>query len=145
MSATSVSDGATSTSNDEGDSLSKPSSRLAKTLTWRPANKATPSTIAPAPIPPTPVKKKKKVAPRGKEPHPAQKPLTEGNMRHQELLSAFTMNFGRTRTSVATGFSGVSPSNSRQASMDAGPAQRQPNRRVSSLAHGIPQEEAETV
>jgi len=140
-SASSGGDGPNSASNDEGDSLSKPPSRLAKTLTWLSTNTATPSS------PPSPTeerKKKKKATPAKEKPHPAERPLTEANMRQQEMLRAFTMSFGRRRTSVATGFSGISPGNSRQASMDAGHVQHPADRRVSSLAHDVPREEAET-
>jgi len=132
-------DGVNSTSNDEGDSLSKPPSRLAKTLTWRSANKTAASPTNQT----SPTNKKKKAK---EKPHPGERPLTEANMRHQELLSAFTMNFGRTRTSVGgrTSVSGISPGNSRQASVDAGYARRNPDRKPSAFANDAPQEEAET-
>jgi len=120
-----------SVSNDEGDALSKPTSRLAKTLTWRSAGGSK-----------TP--KKEKAPPKEKS-HPAERPLSETNMRHQELLNAFTMNFGRRKTSAGgrTSYSGISPGNSRQASVDASYLQRHPERRVSSLAGQAPREEAE--
>jgi len=48
--------------------------------------------------------------------------LTEANLKHQELLGAFAMTFGRRRPSQGgrTSFSNISPMGSRQASVDNG-------------------------
>lgn len=75
------------------------------------------------------MKKKKKKPKRGSAAvHPSERELTEQNLRHQELLSAFTMSFGRSgaRKQSAggrTSGSGVSPGCSRSASLDSGYAQ----------------------
>lgn len=117
--ATDTNPPSTGTSGSGGPSspeLAKAPSRLAKTLTWRSAKSdAT-----------TPKKKKKKEKPAKAAPptqptHPAERPLTETNLRHQELLSAFAMNFGRRRASQGgrTSYSNISPGGSRQGSVDA--------------------------
>ncbi|KAJ0108695.1 hypothetical protein J7T55_015129 [Diaporthe amygdali] len=54
--------------------------------------------------------------------HPSERPLTEQNLRHQEMLGTFTMKFGRSRRysrGARSSFSGISP----RCSMDssAGP------------------------
>jgi hypothetical protein len=105
----------TAASNNAGAPLAKaPTSRLAKTLTW--GSKRADKAEQP--------KKPKKPTP-GKPLHPSERPLTEGNLRHQELLSAFSMNFGRRRASQGGGrtsfASNISPMGSRQASLDGGP------------------------
>ncbi|KAI3397681.1 hypothetical protein diail_10450 [Diaporthe ilicicola] len=44
--------------------------------------------------------------------HPSERPLTEQNLRHQEMLGTFTMKFGRSRRYSRGGrssFSGISP------------------------------------
>ncbi|KAG8166163.1 hypothetical protein KVR01_004715 [Diaporthe batatas] len=44
--------------------------------------------------------------------HPSERPLTEQNLRHQEMLGTFTMKFGRSRRFSRGGrssFSGISP------------------------------------
>lgn len=109
----------------------RPSGRLAKTFSWRSANgKDTSEAPAEAPAPP-----KAKSKPKQKQRmHPSERPLTETNLRHQELLSTFTMSFGRRRMSQGgrTSFSGISPGNSRQTSLDSGYA----NVRVHSHGHG---------
>jgi len=117
----------------EGEALSKPASRLAKTLTWRSSGSKTP-------------KKQKQQPTIQKAPQPWERPLSETNLRHQELLNAFTMNFGRRKTSAGgrTSVSGVSPGNSRQASVDAGYVPRRPDRRISSLAGEVTREDGET-
>ncbi|PSR75468.1 hypothetical protein BD289DRAFT_447669 [Coniella lustricola] len=63
--------------------------------------------------------------------HPSERPLTEQNIRHQEMLGTYRLNFGRTgsmsrsrrrlsRGTVRSSFSGVSPGNSRPGSVDYG-------------------------
>jgi hypothetical protein len=116
----------TATSATAGAPLAKaPTLRLAKTLTWR-SNK---SAAEKKPKPP-----KKTPQPPKKILHPSERPLTETNLKHQELLNAFAMNFGRRRASQGGGrtsfVSNVSPMGSRQASMDGGP------RRASHSQHG---------
>jgi hypothetical protein len=109
--------------------LSKSPSRLAKTFSWRSNKSKKPEDSRPEP--------------------PAERPPTETNLRHQELLSAFTMTFGRRRPSQGGrmsfgGVSGISPGNSRQGSLDAGASRgstdRSPygNPRMSALAHEVP-------
>lgn len=132
---------------DGTESLSKPTSRLAKTLTWR-------SSGARPKSPTAPTQKKKKKAAQSQFVHPSERELTEANLRHQELLSGFTMKFGRRRASAGgrTSFSGISPGNSRQASVDASYAPHHgaghhsgfDERRISSLVNNIPQEDAES-
>ncbi|TPX10857.1 uncharacterized protein E0L32_008246 [Thyridium curvatum] len=75
-------------------------------------------------------KKRKKTRRRGSAPavqHPSERELTEQNLRHQELLGAFTMSFGRSGRKhsggARTSGSGVSPGCSRSASVDSGYAQ----------------------
>ena len=44
--------------------------------------------------------------------HPSERPLTEQNLRHQEMLGTFTMKFGRSRRfsrGARSSFSGISP------------------------------------
>jgi hypothetical protein len=121
---------------DDDGPLSKPTSRLAKALTWRSDNKTS--------------KKKSASKQQLAQPvHPCEKELTDTNLRHQELLSAFTMNFGRRWASGGrpSYCSGISPGNSRQASVDASYAPHghgHPGRGISSLANDVPREEAET-
>ncbi|PHH84448.1 hypothetical protein CDD83_1933 [Cordyceps sp. RAO-2017] len=57
----------------------------------------------------------------GKKPvHPSQRPLTLQNLRHQEMLSHFTMTFGASDPSQieSLSFCGVSPCCTRPASVD---------------------------
>ncbi len=86
----------------ESSRPTKTSDRLAKTLGLRPKAAAT------------------EQRPAGKIVHPADRPLTETNLRHQELLSTFTFKFGRRRSSAGrrSTYSNVSPRHSRPASFD---------------------------
>ncbi|KAF3770517.1 hypothetical protein M406DRAFT_349268 [Cryphonectria parasitica EP155] len=117
--------------------LSKATSRLAKMKSWRSSGgssstscyshqksdgissynwscSATTTTITtpslPSPQPPT--RKPNKSSLKQARLHPSERPLTEQNLRHQEMLGAFTMKFGRTR--------GLSSGNSRADSLDLG-------------------------
>ncbi|KAH8890802.1 hypothetical protein GQ53DRAFT_824058 [Thozetella sp. PMI_491] len=116
----------------------KSAGRLAKTLSWRPK----------------PAKEQQR--PESIYVHPTERPLTEANLRHQELFSAFTFKFGRRKTSAGgrTNHSNISPGNSRPGSFDAGahgspfhhhhhraPSHAEMDRRVSSLAGSPPKEQ----
>jgi len=48
------------------------------------------------------------------------KPFTPENLEHQKILNAFEWNFGTTRNSFDSSFSGVSPCTSRRGSMSDG-------------------------
>ncbi|KAL6787857.1 hypothetical protein J3E68DRAFT_147948 [Trichoderma sp. SZMC 28012] len=54
--------------------------------------------------------------------HPSEKPLTEQNLKHQEMLSHFTMTFGASDPSqvVDLDFDGISPCCTRNGSLDLG-------------------------
>ena len=55
--------------------------------------------------------------------HPSERPLTEQNLRHQEMLGTFTMKFGRSRRysrGARSSFSGISPRCSVDSSAGAG-------------------------
>ncbi|KAK5990298.1 hypothetical protein PT974_08565 [Cladobotryum mycophilum] len=54
--------------------------------------------------------------------HPSQRPLTEQNLRHQEMLSHFTMTFGTSNASQLEDidYDGVSPCCTRPSSIDGG-------------------------
>lgn len=137
---------ATSNSSSAADDKDiKSSGRLAKTLTFRSSHKEPDSNTFDIKT-----KKKKKAKPATPAPprHPSERPLTEANLQHQEILGAFSMKFGRRKASGAgrTSFSGISPGNSRQASQDATayaqhrPSHGHPDRRVSSFANDVPRE-----
>lgn len=56
--------------------------------------------------------------------HPSERPLTEQNLRHQEMLGTFTMKFGRSRRfsrGARSSFSGISPRCSVDSSAGVGP------------------------
>lgn len=56
--------------------------------------------------------------------HPSERPLTEQNLRHQEMLGTFTMKFGRSRRfsrGARSSFSGISPRCSVDSSAGGGP------------------------
>lgn len=139
-------------SNDEGDlhqSVTAPTTasspkrstgRLAKTWSWRSAVAGTTSAgdtgSSGAPVAATPKPPKKQSKQRV---HPSERPLTETNLRHQEMLSTFTMSFGRRARRPSQGgrssFSGISPGNSRRGSMDSGYAHAHPPH-LHSYSHG---------
>ncbi|KAJ1337687.1 hypothetical protein MN608_00541 [Microdochium nivale] len=48
------------------------------------------------------------------------KPFTPENLEHQKILNAFEWNFGTTRNSFDSSFSGISPCTSRRGSMSDG-------------------------
>ncbi|GFP52586.1 hypothetical protein ACSS6W_003333 [Trichoderma asperelloides] len=54
--------------------------------------------------------------------HPSEKPLTEQNLKHQEMLSHFTMTFGASDPSqiIDPDFDGISPCCTRTCSIDIG-------------------------
>ncbi|KAL7798130.1 hypothetical protein V8C37DRAFT_246176 [Trichoderma ceciliae] len=54
--------------------------------------------------------------------HPSEKPLTEQNLKHQEMLSHFTMTFGASDPSQVQelDFDGISPCCTRNCSIDLG-------------------------
>jgi hypothetical protein len=54
--------------------------------------------------------------------HPSEKPLTEQNLKHQEILSHFTMTFGASDPSqiIDPDFDGISPCCTRACSIDLG-------------------------
>ncbi|KAM0250546.1 hypothetical protein ACHAQJ_008556 [Trichoderma viride] len=54
--------------------------------------------------------------------HPSEKPLTEQNLKHQEMLSHFTMTFGASDPSQIqdVDFDGISPCCTRNGSIDLG-------------------------
>ncbi|KAL7901457.1 hypothetical protein HDV63DRAFT_200340 [Trichoderma sp. SZMC 28014] len=54
--------------------------------------------------------------------HPSEKPLTEQNLKHQEMLSHFTMTFGASDPSqiIDSDFDGISPCCTRACSIDLG-------------------------
>ncbi|KAL6695940.1 hypothetical protein J3F84DRAFT_319141 [Trichoderma pleuroticola] len=54
--------------------------------------------------------------------HPSEKPLTEQNLKHQEMLSHFTMTFGASDPTqvVDVDFDGISPCCTRNGSLDLG-------------------------
>lgn len=54
--------------------------------------------------------------------HPSEKPLTEQNLKHQEMLSHFTMTFGASDPSqiIDPDFDGISPCCTRTCSIDLG-------------------------
>jgi hypothetical protein len=54
--------------------------------------------------------------------HPSEKPLTEQNLKHQEMLSHFTMTFGASDPSqiIDPDFDGISPCCTRACSIDLG-------------------------
>ncbi|KAL7927761.1 hypothetical protein ACQKWADRAFT_12691 [Trichoderma austrokoningii] len=54
--------------------------------------------------------------------HPSEKPLTEQNLKHQEMLSHFTMTFGASDPSqiIDPDFDGISPCCTRNCSIDLG-------------------------
>ncbi|RFU81438.1 hypothetical protein TARUN_750 [Trichoderma arundinaceum] len=54
--------------------------------------------------------------------HPSEKPLTEQNLKHQEMLSHFTMTFGASDPSQIQDidFDGISPCCTRNCSIDLG-------------------------
>lgn len=133
----------TNTSDDAGQepvspTAQRPSNRLAKTWSWR-SNRAFKEEKKPKPKP----------KPQKQRLHPSERPLTEMNLRHQEILSSFTFNFGRRKGSNGgrrSFASGISPGNSRQGSLDqsAGSPGMGPvrgDRRVSSFAHDVPRED----
>lgn len=89
-----------------------PAIRLTKTFTWgrdkeRDIEKANAK------------EEKRKAKRRGNRPvHPSEKPLTAQNLRHQEMLSHFTMTFGATHHEhLAPSIGGVSPCGTRPASI----------------------------
>lgn len=144
----------TSTSDDGGGqdapsspTAQRPSNRLAKTWSWR-SNKAFKEEKKPKPQAKPKARKQQQPPQRV---HPSERPLTEGNLRHQEMLSSFTFSFGSRRkgsNAGRTSFSGVSPGNSRHASWDQSSAADSPgmgpvrgDRRVSSFAHDVPRED----
>jgi hypothetical protein len=101
--------GSTSTTNSQSDTVSEgptaptsptPPARSSKGFSWRTSK---------------PLKKVEE------PPHPREQPLTEANLKHQELLNAFTMTFGRRRGSQGgrSSFGGISPGQSRNNSVDA--------------------------
>lgn len=56
--------------------------------------------------------------------HPSERPLTEQNLRHQEMLGTFTMKFGRSRRfsrGARSSFSGISPRCSVDSAAGVGP------------------------
>lgn len=96
--------------------------RFAKKPNWRPNPSSTTHdddvrSFSPT-RKPSPKRSAKSAAKRA---HPSERPLTEQNLRHQEILGTFTMKFGRSRAlsrGARSGFSGISPCNSRPASVD---------------------------
>lgn len=88
------SNGTTSTANTSQSSSDAPSkkssSKLSRTFTFRSRDKGS--------------KDKKRI-------HPSEKPLTAQNLRHQEMLSHFTMTFGASDPDQieSASFMGVSP------------------------------------
>lgn len=64
--------------------------------------------------------KERKKAKGGKKMHPSQRPLTLQNLKHQEMLSHFTMTFGASDPDqvVSPSFGGVSPCCTRPGSVD---------------------------
>lgn len=65
-------------------------------------------------------RKAKKAKGKRRPIHPSEKPLTAQNLKHQEMLSQFTMTFGTRRLSQIEGygFNGVSPCCTRPASLN---------------------------
>lgn len=92
----------------------KPSAapKLTKTFTWGHREKDPEKEKA--------REERRKAKKRGSKPvHPSEKPLTAQNLRHQEMLSHFTMTFGATRNEHlgAPSLGGVSPCCTRPASI----------------------------
>ena len=117
----------TSPSSREDDKPSKQSSLLSKTFPWRSSGDAFRSFR-----PPGGKSKKSRDGdsakttkassssrPTQRRMHPSERPLTEINLRHQEMLSAFTFKFGRTGGPMPN-LGGISPCSSRRASVDEG-------------------------
>lgn len=102
------------------------SSLLSKTLTWRSSHGAGTS---PSRAEKRSERKEKRAAatqtPRRKL-HPSERPLTEANLRQQEMLSAFKWEFGRSGRRGSLGGwsveSGISPCCSRRGSLVAPPS-----------------------
>ena len=97
----------TATTVDSSDSSSNKSngSRLAKTFSLGLRDRS---------------KDEEKQARKNKKLHPSQRPLTLQNLKHQEMLSHFTMTFGASDPSQVEGvsFVGVSPCCTRAPSME---------------------------
>jgi len=127
----SVSSSSTSSSSGGGQAEVTPSHDLSKTPTrlarWRSANKSS--------------NKNKKNAEPEAERQTEQQGVTEAEIRHQQLLDAFTMTFGRRKAS-GTSYGGVSPGGSRHGSLDAGHVRAQGHsaRRVGSMSGEVPRE-----
>ncbi|KAF6807705.1 hypothetical protein CPLU01_15763 [Colletotrichum plurivorum] len=96
-----------------------PALRLAKTLGWRSTKEEKPKTKT-----------------TKEKPDPRERPFSETNLRHQEILNGFTLTFGKrqpSRDQRSSYYSiGVSPGTSRHNSVDDSP------RRMNSVAHDGP-------
>ncbi|TDZ49906.1 hypothetical protein CTRI78_v007710 [Colletotrichum trifolii] len=114
-----------------------PALRLAKTLGWRS----------------TKDEKPKKKATKEK-PDPRERPFSETNLRHQEILNGFTLTFGSkrpsrdtrdprdTRDTRSSYYSiGVSPGTSRQNSVDDSPRRMPSMAREGPFARPVPEED----
>ncbi|KFA67440.1 hypothetical protein S40285_00243 [Stachybotrys chlorohalonatus IBT 40285] len=99
----------TSQSSESSSSLHKTTSMLSRAFTWGGREKD------------DGCKNQKKHSKNGKRvTHPSEKPLTAENLKHQELLSHFTMTFGASDPSRldSMSFFGVSPCCTRRPSID---------------------------
>ncbi|KAK3942982.1 hypothetical protein QBC46DRAFT_378628 [Diplogelasinospora grovesii] len=116
-----------------------PSRFLAKIPSWRSKPKS-PKLGPYLPMPPGGDKKKN----NRNTIHPSERPLTQTNIHHQEMLSGFTLKFGRRRESVGarTTYSNVSPGCSRPGSIDMGGGLPD-RRRISPVLHDVTREDSE--
>ncbi|XXH04806.1 hypothetical protein Hte_011228 [Hypoxylon texense] len=118
------SNGTTTPTDNESQDLSKSQSRLIRTFTG--GFKSS---------------KSKKPVERDEYSH-LNRPFTQQNLEHQKILNAFEWNFGRRKLSHGgrSSISGISPSASRNTSVDHGHMEAHP-RFSSSLAHHPPRED----
>ncbi|GAO13866.1 uncharacterized protein UV8b_03901 [Ustilaginoidea virens] len=118
----------TNTSDTSSVHKSTASSKLARTFAWQRRSKDEPD-------------KEAKRNRKNSRLHPSQRPLTLQNLKHQEMLSHFTMTFGASDPSQieTLSFVGVSPCCTRAPSLDM---QRQ-DTRGSSPASDLPKPDSD--
>ncbi|ATY58285.1 hypothetical protein A9K55_003221 [Cordyceps militaris] len=112
-----------SSSSHDGPQLEKTSSRLARVLTFGSSADSKDKEKERAEK-----RERKAAAAQGsrRRTHPRDRPLTTQNIRHQEMLSHFSMTFGASDpTQIETmSFVGVSPCCTRRGSLDLDPVSR---------------------